>query len=52
MLVCRRKGKIEQYGGVIVILMDQHESLAPMRTFVRCQQHLPMYQHGGGRSEG
>jgi hypothetical protein len=51
MLVCRRKGKIEQYGGVIVILMDQHESLAPMRTFVRCKARLPIYQHSSERSE-
>jgi len=51
MLVCRRKGKIEQYGGVIVLLINQHKSVAPMRAFVRCKPRLPMYQHSGERSE-
>jgi hypothetical protein len=51
MLVCWRKGKIERYGGVIVILINQGENLAPMRTFARCKQRFPMYQHSGERSE-
>ena len=51
MLVCRRKGKIEQYGGVIVLLINQRKSLAPMRASVRCKQRLPVYQHSGERSE-
>ncbi len=51
MLVCRRKGKIERYGGVIAILINQGKSLAPMCSFARCKQCLPMYQHSGERSE-
>ena len=51
MLVCRRKGKIERYGAVIVLLINQPERLAQMRTFVGCKQHLPIYQHSCERGE-
>ena len=51
MLVCRGKGKIEQYGGVIVILTNRHESLKPMRTSVRWKLLLSIYHHSSERSE-
>jgi hypothetical protein len=51
-LLCPRKGKIERYGRVDVFPINQRNSLAPMRAFVRCNARLLIYQQSGERSEG